>query len=135
MKILNIISTIALIGLTFTNCTKEEEEIVIQETPGIGGTSIITGHVKHHDVHIPNATVYIKYGATELPGTDSSDFDDYTVASTGDGHYEFEELKKGNYYLYSTGYDSTISEIVKGGVPTRINSEPETVEIDIPVAE
>ena len=125
MKPINLLLGITIILSTVCACKKE----------GKGGKATITGHVKHHEVHIPDAIVYIKYGATELPGTNASDYDDQAVASSGDGHYEFEELKKGDYYLYSTGYDSTISEIVLGGTPVKIKKKSEIVEIDIPVAE
>lgn len=125
MKTLKSLIAILIISFVITACPK----------PGIDGKATITGHVKHHEEHIPNAVVYIKYDATELPGTNASDFDDSTLASSGDGHYEFEELRKGNYYLFSTGYDSTIAQIVLGGIPVKITKKTETVEIDIPVTE
>lgn len=125
MKTTKSILTITLMLLTISACKKE----------GTGGKATITGHVKHHETHIPEAVVFIKYGATELPGTSASDYDDQAVASSGDGHYEFEGLNKGDYYVFSTGYDSTISEIVLGGTPVKIKKKSETIEIDIPVTE
>lgn len=114
-----------IVPLLSSSCTKEGKE----------GKATITGHVIHHQNHISNAIVFIKYGATELPGTNVTDFDDRTTASSGDGHYEFEELNKGNYYLYSTGYDSAIFENVAGGIPVEIKKKLEIVEIDVPVKE
>ncbi len=108
----------------FSSCTEE----------GLGGKSSITGHVKHHDEHIPNALVYIKYGATELPGTDPSAYDDQTMASAGDGQYEFEGLQEGSYYLFSVGYDSLIFENVKGGISVELK-KGEAFDINIPVTE
>ena len=125
MKTLKLILVITLIALVISSCKKE----------GTGGKATITGHVKHHEVHISDAIVYIKYGATELPGTNASDYDNQVVASSGDGHYEFSSLQKGDYYLYATGYDGTISATVKGGVPVKIKKKKETVDIDIPVTE
>jgi len=125
MKTIKSILAIAIILLSITSCKKE----------GTGGKATITGHVKHHEVHIPDAVVYIKYGAKELPGTNASDFDAQTIASSGDGHYAFEGLQKGNYYLYATGYDSNISENVFGGIPVKIKKKTETVETDVPVVE
>ena len=125
MKLLRLFLATLVLALTLVACEKE----------GLGGKATITGHVKHHDTPIPNATVYIKYGARELPGTDPSDFDAQTVASSGDGHYEFTDLQKGDYYLFSIGFDSTISEAVKGGIPVNINKKSETLEVNIPVTE
>lgn len=102
---------------------------------GTGGKATITGHVQHHTTPIPSAIVYIKYGEKEFPGSDVSGYDDNTLASSGDGHYEFEELRKGDYYIYGVGYDSTISETVRGGIPVKIKKKTETVEINVPVTE
>jgi len=122
---LKSILAIVIILITTNACKKE----------GIGGKATITGYVKHHEVYIPSSTVYIKYGATELPGILSADYDDQTIASSVDGHYEFTELNKGDYYLYSTGYDSTIYSDVSGGTPITIKKKAETIEINIPVTE
>ncbi|PCJ85277.1 MAG: hypothetical protein COA57_08020 [Flavobacteriales bacterium] len=121
MKILPI----GLLLLLFSSCVKE----------GAGGKATIKGQVKHHDTSISNAVVYIKYGAEEQPGTSSADYDAQTVASTNGAHYEFKGLQKGDYYLYSVGYDSTISANVIGGVPVKIKKKAEMVETDVPVTE
>ncbi len=101
---------------------------------GIGGDATIEGHVMHHSVHIPNATVYIKYGEKEFPGSSTGAYDASTTASSGDGHFEFEELVAGDYYLYAVGYDSAISEAVFGGIPVTIKKNS-TTEVMLPVVE
>ena len=102
---------------------------------GTGGKATINGHVKHHEVSIPGSMVYLKYGAVEFPGNDVNSYDESTLASSGDGHYEFEELKKGNYYIYGVGYDSTISAGVVGGIPIKVKNKTESIEINVPVTE
>lgn len=124
MKIIHLF-LILTFATTIIGCTKE----------GTGGKASIQGNVKHHDELIPGATVYIKYGAKELPGTDSSDYDDQTKADSLGAFYKFENLKKGNYFLYATGFDSEESQTVKGGIPVKINESDENVLTDIPVTE
>ena len=128
-----------LIGLStiliLFSCTKEDDEIINVPTPGKGGHAAITGHVKHHDDAIPNAMVYIKYGTLDLPGTSPGDYDDSTKASASDAHYSFDQLQKGNYYVFGIGYDSTCTCVVFGGVSVIISSSTEQVETNVPVTE
>lgn len=107
----------------FASCKKE----------GIGGKSSVSGFVKHHVVPIPNAVVYIKYGATEFPGSDVSLYDASTVTDAS-AKYEFKELQKGDYYLYSVGYDSAISLPVTGGFGVFLKNR-ESKTVDVPVVE
>jgi len=105
-------------------CTKE----------GPGGKAAIQGSVKHHTALIPHAVVYIKYGAKDLPGTNVTHYD-ASVTADANAHYEFADLKKGNYYLFSVGFDSAIVQTVSGGTPVILKSKTETVTADIPVTE
>ena len=130
--ILILISSVFIIN----SCSKKEDEETIVTIPaGTGGKAAITGHVMHHDDAIPNAMVYIKYGATELPGTTPNVYDDSTQASASDAHYKFEGLQKGNYYVFGTGYDTSCVCNVFGGVSILISMETETVESNVPVTE
>ena len=119
-----LLTAVIGVGLIFSACTQE----------GIGGEASIKGHVKHHDEPIPNAKVYIKYGANELPGTQASDYDDEIQASSGDGYFEFKNLERGSYYLYSIGYDSMIFDSVFGGISVQLK-RGEDFDTAIPVTE
>jgi hypothetical protein len=46
-------------------------------------------------------------------------------------------LKPGKYYFFAAGFDSAISEPVKGGVPLTIGTRDrkDNISIDIPVSE
>ena len=123
------------IGILFSGLIVSLGMLVGCTKAGAGGKAIINGHVKHHEISIPGSIVYLKYGAVEFPGSDVSTYDENTLASSGDGHYEFKELKKGNYYIYGVGFDSTISAGVVGGVPVKIKNKTESIEINVPVAE
>ena len=101
---------------------------------GTGGKASITGLVKHHALNVPGATVYIKYGATEFPGIDPSKYD-ANMTTGSDARFEFKNLKKGNYFLFSIGYDTAIFQTVKGGMPVELTSKKEAKAADLPVVE
>ena len=101
---------------------------------GPGGKAVIKGLVKHHSKSIPGAVVYIKYGVKESPGTNVTYYDASVTADTS-ANYSFVDLKRGDYYLFSIGYDSSIVNTVSGGIPVEIKSKTENVETDVPVTE
>ena len=111
--------------LATTSCHKE----------GTGGKSSVSGNVKHHTKLIPNAIVYIKYGATEFPGTDVSNYD-ASITSDTNAHYEFKDLRKGDYYLYGVGWDPSggAGFSVTGGVGIKLKYNNASTN-DIPVTE
>jgi hypothetical protein len=118
-----IVMIALLLTLTMVACKKE----------GRGGKSSVNGTVKHHSLPIPNAVVYIKYGASEFPGADISKYD-ASVTSDANAHYEFKELQKGDYYLYGVGYDNSIMQNVAGGIGIKLKRNKATTT-DIPVTE
>ena len=108
---------------TVSSCHKE----------GGGGKSTVNGYVTHHGKVIPHAIVYIKYGATEFPGADVSSYD-ASLTTDVYSHYEFDDLRMGNYYLYGLGYDNDIMQTVAGGVGVKLKYD-KTTHIDVPVTE
>lgn len=120
----NTLILLALSSVVTVNSCKKE---------GTGGKSSISGKVLHHSTAIPNAVIYIKYGATEFPGNDVSVYDN-SVTADASANYEFKNLQKGSYYLYGTGYDSKIFDDVKGGVGVTIKRN-ESKTLDLPVTE
>lgn len=44
--------------------------------------------------------VYIKYGVTELPGTDPANYD-ASIKADVNSEFEFKDLRKGNYFFQS----------------------------------
>ncbi len=109
--------------LIITACHKE----------GIGGKSTINGGVKHHEKPIPFSVVYIKYGATDFPGTDVTKYDDHTTCDAN-ANYEFKNLRKGKYYLYGVGWDNSIASQVTGGIPITVYYN-KSYNTDVPVTE
>ena len=118
------IISLLLFASLFVTCRKE----------GPGGKGSIGGFVKHHSQLIHGAVVYIKYGAKESPGTNVTYYD-ASVNADANAHYEFPDLKRGNYYLFGVGFDSSMVKTVTGGVPVTIKNKTESVQADIPVTE
>lgn len=111
--------------MLFASCKKE----------GTGGESEIEATVRHHNEIIPGATIYIKYGAKEFPGTDLSKYDDSKVTGKIDHpHTHFGELHKGDYYLYAIGYDSAIAMPVTGGIHVSLGKHDHKA-VDVPATE
>ena len=121
---LSLIALSIIMFIVFTACKKE----------GIGGKAKITGKVLHHETPIPNAIVYIKYGAKESAGIDGANYDESVNADTN-ANFEFANLQKGDYYLYATGYDNTISANVRGGNPVEIKKKTENKTNNVQVVE
>ena len=125
LKYTTIFCVAVMVVFTLSSCKKE----------GTGGKSSVSGNVKHHQKIIPNAEVYIKYGATEFPGTDLSKYDAHTTADTN-SHYEFKDLQRGDYYLYGVGTDGigASSFIVAGGISIKLKYNKASTT-DVPVTE
>ena len=112
-----------IVIITTNSCYKE----------GTGGKSSIAGTVYHHDRPIPNCVVYIKYGAVEFPGTDVSKYD-ASVTADASAHYEFHDLRRGDYYLYGVGFDNAGPFPVSGGIGIKLKYN-KTLNTDVPVTE
>jgi hypothetical protein len=128
MKTPFFITLIFLFALTA--CTRK----AIDNIAGKGGNATLRVVPKHHNVHknIINAKVYIKYNAQDA----TTVFDDSAdcIMVNGVSTASFNGLKKGNYYLMSRGYDSSINQSVKGGIPYTIKEEV-SLDIVVPVTE
>ncbi len=97
-----------------------------------GGKSSIAGTVAHHGKLIPYSRVFIKYGATEFPGSDTTKYDAKFVTGA-DAAYSF-KLYKGNYFLFGYGYDNGVPGTVTGGVPYTLRTN-ENKKLEVPVTE
>ncbi len=100
-----------------------------EKEPGTGGSAEIHGHVHYeaNDEVIPNATVQLWYGETSISG----DPDDSQTAND-DGEFDFDDLLKGDYYLYATGLDAT-GAVREGGLAVNIDQKSGAVDADIDV--
>lgn len=129
-KMKTTIKTIMQIAFTATllfSCKKN----------GDGGKAEIHVRVNHHSTPINGSTVYVKFGTQELPSNPESNYDLKVKGEETDNHVHIENMRYGEYYLYAVGYDSTISQTVKGGMPVKIkwSERKTTIEVEIPVTE
>ena len=118
---------LVIFALSFFGCKKNQ----------LGGKSNIKGKVMHHDAAIPYAKIYIKYNATEFPGTDVSLYD-VTMDADHNGNFLVEKIYRGQYYFYAVGIDpalGTTNNIVKGGVALKVKMMKEITGFEIPVVE
>ena len=103
--------------------------------PGTGGDNTLVVFPKHHGQPIKGATVYLRFGAKDFPGSAPTDYDMTTVGEANEEHVHVEGLRKGDYYIYAVGYDSTISAVVTGGQAYKITSKSGEHDVDVAVTE
>jgi hypothetical protein len=125
------LSTIVLLAAVATvSCNRDDNK----GSAGKGGNAILRIVPKHHNVfkNLVDMKVYIRYNVQDAP----SFYDDSvaTVAMSDQPTAVFSGLKTGNYYIYGYGYDTSIKQNVKGGMPYTISSET-TLDLTLPVTE
>ncbi|MEO8146869.1 MAG: hypothetical protein ABI723_04480 [Bacteroidia bacterium] len=136
-KIMNY-STVVLttiIALSFTSCKKKNDC-----KAGTGGNVTIVALPQHHGKTIYNQgnypdTAYVKFDTQDFPGADVSKYDAIFVGDSGEDHVHIENLKCGDYYIYCTGYDTSISQRVTGGIPYSFSQESGEIDLAVPVTE
>jgi hypothetical protein len=102
---------------------------------GLGGNANLKISAFHHTFPIDSCTVYIKFNSSEAPADNQFDLEQpLSKDGNGNSFTTFTGLKKGDYYLFARGWDPSISETVKGGIPYTINTE-ENINITVPVTE
>lgn len=127
---LAVFTSLSLILACFFSCKKA----------GTGGKAEVAVFVKHHGNLIPGAAVYVAFNEKEFPGTDISKYDLSKICGMkgeSKGHTHFDGLKQGYYYFYSSGYDSSISQTVNGGIALHVKykQRKERISLEIPVTE
>lgn len=75
----------------------------------------------HHSWYTTGLPVYIKYTNSGFPGKDSSVYEQ-KVNTNEDGQAAFTKLFAGKYWIYASGYDSTVAAHVLGYDSVSINN-------------
>jgi hypothetical protein len=99
------------------SCGKDDEN----GSGVVKGTNKLIVSVVHHTYSIPGIEVYLKYNATEFPGTDTTKYE-WMDLSDNSGIAEFENLFEGNYFIYAKGLDQQIGLFVAGASQVVLNS-------------
>jgi len=107
---------------------------------GTGGNTTIVAKPQHHGVPIISKigyvdSAFVKFNAVNSPGTNPSNYDLVLAGEEGEDHVHIEGLKPGKYYIYMTGFDSTIVQRVSGGIPVTLTQSSGEVDMEIPVSE
>lgn len=107
---------------------------------GTGGAVEIAAFPQHHQLPILSHvgyldTAYVKFNAHELPGLKPSDFDLVIAGEVGENHVHIPNLKCGDYFIYMTGFDTTINQRVTGGVPWSVTQTSGEIDVIVPVTE
>lgn len=97
---------------------------------GVGGNTSIVTTVTHHGKPIKNARVFVKYGAYNFPGTDTTIYNAKQV-SNADGYTTFKDLKRGYYFFYAIGYDSAAATQVSGNAGLKIKHKDSGSELEL----
>jgi hypothetical protein len=137
MRILISIATLALSGLVIlstSSCKKEDKCIA-----GTGGSLTIVAKLRHHGELIPNDslrpdTVWVKFNAKDWGGA-PNEYDLRFIGEFPEDHVHLSGLKCGDYYFYASGWDTSIVQLVKGGIPFSTDKESGEIVLDIPVTE
>jgi hypothetical protein len=100
---------------------------------GLGGTSeIMVMPTNALSGYVDSCIVYIKYNATQAPGNSQYDDSAKCVVTNGVPVATFSNLKVGNYYLHSVGYESALTpSTVSGGEAFNIQ-QPGTFDVYLP---
>jgi hypothetical protein len=98
-----------------------------------GGDCEVAAFPQHHGKSIYGATVYVKFGAKDLPANPTTNYDLKVDGEPDEEHVHIKNLRYGHYFLYAVGYDSSIAQTVTGGLALKIKWKERKKEIDVNV--
>jgi hypothetical protein len=120
--------------LVITGCDSCKED---ECEAGGGGSLTLRISTLHHTNPVPGCVVKVKFNAKDFPG-ENGEYDLTTQQAVGENFVNITGLKCGEYYLFATGVDSSLSstdKTVKGGIPFSTEQENGIIEITVPVTE
>jgi len=123
---------LSAVTVTLAACTHDPGVIL----GGKGGSATVNVYPQHHGLanDLDSCTVYVKYNSLDAPA--NGIYDDSVTCITANSLVSgtFTGLKNGNYYFYGRGYDYSISDHVKGGLPYTITQQ-QSQNFNLPVSE
>jgi hypothetical protein len=136
MKSSYLFLSCALLGLVFSCSSCKDDDSC---TAGTGGNLTIVSKLAHHGDVIPNDslypdTVWVKFNATDWANAPQG-YDLQVIGVFPEDHIHIEGLKCGKYYLYGSGWDASVSQVVKGGKPFETDQKDGEISTTIPVTE
>lgn len=134
-----ILLFLLLLSLT-VSCKKDIDLPVDSCIAGTGGEVTLILKPEHHGEPIPSIpgypdTAMIKFNVNEFPGDNPALYELVVVGNTGDDFVTISNLKCGQYYIFMTGFDESIAERCKGGIPVYIEETGGVKTLKIPITE
>lgn len=128
-----IFLTSLLAAVLFTTSCNHKDKT---EIGGPGGNATVNVYPQHHQVakNLIAFKVYVKYNTSDAPSNGVYDDSLNCISVDSVVSCKFTGLKNGNYYFYGYGYDTSISQNVKGGAPYTITTQ-QTQNFNLPVSE
>jgi hypothetical protein len=128
--------TAVTISVTAVSCDDDDNNC----KAGSGGNVTLILKPQHHGEPIFNQPTYpdsafIAFDEAEFPGEDPAQYDIISTGVTGTDHVVVNGLKCGKYFVFMTGFDTSIVDRVKGGVPIEITAQSGSVTKIIPITE
>ncbi|MEO7174736.1 MAG: hypothetical protein ABIV51_02830 [Saprospiraceae bacterium] len=131
MKLKQRLLVVCVFCILWASCNDDESC-----KAGAGGDVTLVAFPQHHTKPVRPDSVYVKFDSKEFPGASPLDYDLAIAADTTEDHVFIENLKCGDYYIYMIGYDHSIIELVRGGIPYTIaDNLSGEIDLDIPVTE
>ena len=130
------LAAIALLFFSSMSCKKKDSCVA-----GAGGAVTIAAFPQHHTKPIFSTggnhtdTAYVKFGTQNFPGTSPSSYDLVIAGDSGEEHVHIPNLKCGDYYIYMTGFDTSINQRVTGGIPYSFSQTSGEIDVNVPVTE
>ena len=114
-----------LILAFLTSCQRE----------GLGGNNTIVVSPVYKTRPIKGATVYVRYGATDFPGSAPTDYDTNAHADSSSSTVKITGLRKGDYFIFVSAYDSVNASVVQGGAHVHLASKSGETPVEVQVSQ
>ncbi len=112
MSLKQVFTQYAILGLlTVVGCTKT----------GADRTTSVCFTTQHHDLIIPNITIYVKYATQDFPGFEPIEQFNQVLVSDASGRVCMSNFPLGNHWFVAMGYDELIREQVIGTMNIRFD--------------
>lgn len=111
---------VVLMSFVFSQCKCKDEEAEDLCPEGRTGQLTMVFKMLHHSRPIPGCRVFIKYNASEFPGSDTTKYDYAVTAENTSAYASIDSLNCGRYYVYAIGIDSILDPtdwVCVGGLP------------------
>ncbi|HMT30828.1 MAG TPA: hypothetical protein PKD91_16265 [Bacteroidia bacterium] len=131
---------ITIMVISFVACDDDDDDPKTTCVAGKGGAVTFILQPEHHGEAIPSTPTYpdsawIKYNTSNFPGDNPALYDLIVVGTSGSASVTVDSMKCGNYFIYMTGFDTSIVERVRGGIPVTISVQSGNKIIKVPVTE